>query len=167
MLKEECDKIYNGRCSCLSGIKTPVGQEHWCSTKTDPVRVIDTYHLPPNTTMFYMASHTINLQSRGFMDQIKQNEKCTVEYSSQDNDDGSKITIIDMSWNLESDFLPSWVWMIESGYNAQRDAYNKKHGITFSKQVITKTEEFTITEGLLNTNTANAPYHIDLQAQTV
>ena len=67
-----------------------------------------------------------------------------------------------------SNLIPlSWIWMIESGYNAQRDAYNKKHGITFSKQVITKTAKFTITEGPLSTTTADAPYHVDLRAYAV
>jgi len=164
MLREECDKIFNGKCGCLGGKENqPNSNEaHWCSTQTSEAKVIDTYHLPPGTNMFYMANHDINFQSRGFMDQIKNGKKCILTFNVQPQEDGSKIMVVDMTWPLESDFLPSWIWMIESGYNKQRDEYHKAHNIKFSKQVITKTANFTLSTGPYTTNTTYLPYHVEI-----
>jgi len=161
MLREECDKIYKGRCSCKGGVMNEPGQEHWCTTQTDQVRVVDTYHLPAGTTGFYWADNSINLQSRSFMDQIKGGEKCTLTFKMDKQADGSKIVTVNMLWPLESDFLPSWIWMIESGYNKQRDEHNSKYNIKFSKQVTTKTANFTISAGPYTTNTPYSPYHVE------
>jgi hypothetical protein len=162
MLREECDKIFHGKCGCLGGKQNTSTQSHWCNTQTSEVKVIDTYHLPPGTNIFYMANQDINFQSRSFMDKIKNGEKCLLKFSVDPQPNGHKIVVVDMTWPLESDFLPSWIWMIESGYNKQRDEYHAKHNVKFHKKVITKTANFTLSTGPYTTKTEFLPYHVDL-----
>jgi hypothetical protein len=165
MLRSECDKLYQGKCSCLGKSLNTIklfNEEHWCSSQNTEATIIDIYHLPLNITKFVLSNDEISLSSRAFMSQIKDDKKIIFSQNIKKNNDGSTDEIIVMKWFKEADFLPSWIWMIESGYNVKRDQYHKENNVKFSKQIITKTANFTITEGPYTTNTNNPPYHVDI-----
>lgn len=173
MLKSECDKLYKGRCSCLGRkIYTAPTETHWCETRTTEVVVIDTYYLPKDKSIFFgNPEHEITKISKEFMELLKDKKK--VQFTAHIQKLVAQQGIYEylrthtMKWREESDFLPAWVWMIESGYNKERDLHNEQHGIKFIKQVITKTRRFTIHNGPYTTHTTYPPYHVDFNAGTV
>lgn len=163
MLRSECDKLYQGRCSCIKNFlkkeRTPE-EDHWCSSQTTEVTVIDFYNLPSNTTRFVLSDEEISLEAKPFIKQIKEDKKMMLSEKIKKYPNGSTDIFVIMRWQKEADFLPSWIWMIESGYNDKRDLYNKKNNIKFSKQVITSSANFTIEEGPYTTKTQYPPYHV-------
>lgn len=165
MLRSECDKLYHGKCSCVAkSIERLPGEDHWCSSQINEATIIDSYHLPPGIERFYGNNNfdVAKISGDFFIDIVK-DRKVHIMKNTRTLKDNSVQLIVSMKWHKEADFLPSWVWMIESGYNAKRDQYNKENNIEFSKQVITKTANFIITAGPYTTNTNNPPYHVDFK----
>ncbi len=162
MLRSECDKLYHGKCSCVSKTIAKLPEEdHWCVSQTSEATVIDSYHLPQGIERFYGDNaYDVAKISGDFFKDIVKDRKVQIVKNRRTLEDKSVVLIVTMKWHKEADFLPSWVWMIESGFNAQRDQYNEENKIVFSKKVITKTASFTIDKGPYTTNTGYAPYHI-------
>jgi hypothetical protein len=165
MLRSECDKIYKGRCSCLGKNATTKleNEPHWCESQTHEALVIDTYHLPPGKTRFYgQKSVGITEISHDFFKQIANDKKVLISAETKPilNSAYKTQIRITMKWFKEADFLPTWIWMIESGWNKSRDEWNKIHDIGFVKQVITKNYRFIVSEGPYTTKTEYLPYHV-------
>lgn len=162
MLRSECDKLYHGKCSCVAkSIERLPGEDHWCSSQINEVTVIDFCHLPRGIKRFYENNFGIAKISGDFFKDIVKDHKVQIIKNTRTLKDESVQLIVTMKWPKEADFLPTWVWMIESGYNEKRDQYNKENNIKFFKRIITKTANFIITTGPHTTKTNNPPYHVD------
>jgi hypothetical protein len=165
MLRAECDKIYKGKCSCLGlNARTKLENEaHWCESQTHEATIIDTYYLPPNTTRYYgQKGLSLTQLSSSVFKQLEDEKKVLISKESRKvvSDSYDTQLRVTMKWFREGDFLPTWIWMIESGWNRERDEWNRQYGIKFIKQVVTNNNRFIVSEGPYTTKTEYLPYHV-------